>query len=288
MGTLPAKAAKSVQFHIPPADAINTMWCNRCRQDVPGVALRDGKGFCCPRCSKDLSSDGPAAIPETTPRPSETAAAKTPTATGLGVSGYDAWELEQQLRHIGRVLEPDGVGGRERAAGQGIAARFDEPHRGPSAWHMPPTGRPARIDKPQPKRSHSTSAALTWIALSLGTMAFVCGGMLLLWSVVTGREELWGVGMPVALCGQIALLVGLVLQLDRLWQDSRRAADKLDDVDEQLHDLKTTTALLSTTHSPSAGAFYAHLADGASPELLLNDLKGQLDMLAVKLGQQSR
>ena len=264
------------------------MWCNRCRQDVPGVALRDGKGFCCPRCSKDLSSDGPVATAEMAPGPPETAAAETPTAGGPATSRYDAWELQQQLRHIGRVLEPDGVGRRGQSPGQGAAARLDAAHTGPSAWHMPPTGRPVRVDKPQPKRSHSASAVLTWIALSLGTMAFVCGGMLLLWSVAAGREELWGVGMPVALCGQIALLVGLVLQLDRLWQDSRRAADKLDDVDEQLHDLKTTTAMLSTTHSPSAGAFYAHLADGASPELLLSDLKGQLDMLAVKLGQQSR
>ncbi len=37
--------------------------------------------------------------------------------------------------------------------------------------------------------------------------------------------------MPVALCGQVALLVGLVLQLDRLRHDSHHAAAKLDDVD---------------------------------------------------------
>jgi len=126
-------------------------------------------------------------------------------------------------------------------------------------------------------------AGLVWTALSLGTMAFVCGGILLGWSLYTDRNELWDIGMPIALCGQVALLIGLVLQLDRLWHDSRQAADKLDDVDEQIHQLKATTTMLGTTRGPSASAFYSHLADGAGPELLLSDLKGQLDLLAVKL-----
>ena len=64
---------------------------------------------------------------------------------------------------------------------------------------------------------------------------------------------------------------------------NRNAAAKLDKVEGQLRELKTTTTLLGTTHSPSAAAFYAHLASGASPQILLTDLKSQLDILAVKL-----
>ena len=116
-------------------------------------------------------------------------------------------------------------------------------------------------------------------------MAFVCGIVLLGWSFAASRQELWAIGTPIALAGQIALLIGLVLQLDRLWRDGRNAAAKLDTVDEQLHELKTTTTLLGTTHGPSA-TFYAHLADGAGPQLLLNDLKSQLDLLAIKLADQ--
>ena len=82
------------------------------------------------------------------------------------------------------------------------------------------------------------------------------------------------------------MLVGLILQLDRLWNDNRTAASKLDEVDEQLRELKTTTGFLSTTHGPSSAAFYAHMADGASPQILLSDLKSQLDMLATKLGRE--
>ncbi len=124
---------------------------------------------------------------------------------------------------------------------------------------------------------------LAWSAIVLGIVVFMCGGLLLAWSVFTGRTELWAMGMPITWGGQAALLVGLILQLDRLWLDSRTAAAKLDQVDHQIHDLKYSTALLSNTHSSSAAAFYSHFAAGASPEVLLADLKGQLDLLAMKM-----
>lgn len=116
-------------------------------------------------------------------------------------------------------------------------------------------------------------------------MAFGCGLALLGWSAYSGSRELWTFGAPIVLAGQIALVLGLVVQLDRIWRDSRRAAARLQTVDEQIHDLKTTTSLLGTTHGPSA-AFYAHWAGGAGPDILLSDLKSQLDLLAVKLAKQ--
>ena len=122
----------------------------------------------------------------------------------------------------------------------------------------------------------------------LGTTSFVCGGILLGWSMATGRQELWTIGMPAALVGQVAILVGLVLQLDRLWHDNREAAAKLDNVGEQLHELKTSATLLSTAHGPSSALFYSHLAGGAGPRLLLNDLKGQIDLLALKMAQEEQ
>ena len=122
--------------------------------------------------------------------------------------------------------------------------------------------------------------------LSLGIMAIVCGGVLLGWSVFSQREDLWTIGLPVALAGQVALLLGLVLQLDRLWHDSRRATAKLDRFDEQLHDLKTATTMLGTSHASPGGAFYSHFAGGASPQLLLADLKSQLDLLAVRINDE--
>jgi len=198
----------------------------------------------------------------------------------------DGWELEEQLQHIERVLNPAGAGSRgSRVGGRQGLARVDLAHPGPAACHLPPADRSTRNARGSSPRSSIILAMLTWIALALGMTAFACGGMLLGWSLVAGRQELWTLGLPIALGGQIGLLVGLVLQLDRLWHDSRHAAAKLDDVDEQLHELKTATTLLGTSHSSPASAFYSHLSYGASPQLLLSDLKSQLDLLALKIAQ---
>jgi hypothetical protein len=117
-------------------------------------------------------------------------------------------------------------------------------------------------------------------------MALACGGVLLGWSVVAARDHLWSIGMPIALTGQILLLMGFVLQIDRLWNANQHTAAKLDEVDHQLDDLRNTTSLLGTTHSTPATSFYAHFAGGASPQILLADLKSQLDLLAIKIGEE--
>jgi hypothetical protein len=104
------------------------------------------------------------------------------------------------------------------------------------------------------------------------------------WSAVDKRPELWSIGMPIAIVGQVALLLALVLQLDRIWRNHRRTSSKLDDVNRQIHDLRRAATMLSTTHSSPATAFYAHYSGGASPHVLLTDLKSQLDLLAIELG----
>ena len=38
----------------------------------------------------------------------------------------------------------------------------------------------------------------------------------------TGRQDLWAIGTPIILAGQIVLVLGLVLQLDRIWRDVAR------------------------------------------------------------------
>ncbi len=120
----------------------------------------------------------------------------------------------------------------------------------------------------------------------MGLMAFTCGGVLLGWSFMSNRPDLWNLGIPVTVAGQIALLVGLVLQLERIWQNNRYAVDKLEEVDERLADMKHSQSLLNVNHGSAAQAFYSHMAEGASPSLLLADLKGQLDLLAVRLADR--
>ena len=272
---------------------------------MPGIpSLAEGQ-YSCPRCADDLAVPAVHCAGEET-KGEEEAKGEGRRAKGVGATAgveaqrecppefmpplYDGWELDEELRHIERILRTDKPEEPQQPQSQGAPQqhlRLDPPHGEPAAWHRPIARKPLR--RPQPTASEGDSAlgTVTWMALSVGTMSFVCGGVLLGWSLATGRQELWSIGTPIALAGQIGLLIGLVLQLDRLWRDGRTAAAKLDTVDQQLHELQTTTNLLGTTHGPS-GTFYAHLADGAGPHLLLNDLKSQLDLLAMKLGRDSR
>ena len=107
--------------------------------------------------------------------------------------------------------------------------------------------------------------------------------MLLGWSIAARREDLWPIGLPLALVGQAGLILGLILQLDGLWHTSRRTAKALTQLDGELASVRQATTLLSTSHASGAQSFYFHLAEGASPQLLLADLKGQLDLLAQQM-----
>jgi hypothetical protein len=267
------------------------MWCSQCRQDVPAQASpKEGK-LHCPCCGGGLDIRAAQRAAGTA---REGGPPVRPDAAAKAVDDapdYDGWELDEQLRHVEHVLGTEKERkGRAEAAYRRELARIDQSHAAVPAWHAP------AVEKPAKRRSAAaagdegpeggrTTSFLVWLALSLGTMAFACGGILLGWSLVAGRGDLWNAGLPVALGGQIALLIGLLLKLDCLWHDNRRAAAKLDVVDEQLHELKTTTALLGTGQGTPA-AFYSHLAGGANPQLLLTDLKSQLDLLAMKISVQ--
>lgn len=236
------------------------MWCKECCQDVLALPSGDQQTLCCPRCGTAVCAD----LHEANGLP----------ASDDQMADYDGWELDEQLHHIQRLLQ---------AANDEGLSRSNNPD-GREAVRFDPPVATNRSDKTRKSVGGNRVAGfLTWLALALGTTGFVCGGILLAWSLVAERRELWDVGLPVALVGQIALLVGLVLQIDRLWRDNREAAAKLDDVDEQIHELKTATTLLGVGQGPGSAAFYTHFAGGANAQLLLTDLKGQLDLLAMKI-----
>jgi hypothetical protein len=46
--------------------------------------------------------------------------------------------------------------------------------------------------------------------------------------------------------------------------------------------------LWNASHGPASNLFYTHLANGAGSQLLLNDLKSQIDLLAMKIAQDDR
>jgi len=197
---------------------------------------------------------------------------------------YDGWELEQKLRHIERLLRIDKPDRSREGASRRSIARVDASHGGSPGWHYPAATQ-AKAARTRARSSEPWLPVLTWFVLAVGLMASAFGGVLLAWAAASGRQDLWAIGMPVGLAGQIVLVIGLILQLDRLWHDNRDTAEKLDHVGQGLFDLNKTTTLLGTSGGSASGSFYSHMAGGASPQLLLADLKSQLDLLSARLGQ---
>lgn len=197
------------------------------------------------------------------------------------------WTIEAELRGLERLvgsLKAVGLAG-EPATG------IHQPHAFANHWHSAVPARTAAETLPESAVgggdfAKAKSHVVTWLVLSLGLATFACGGVLLGWSLLGQREDLWPVGMPLTLLGQAGLVFGLILQLDNLWNTSRKTAQTLHELDGQLKDVRQTTTLLTTSHAPSGQSFYAHLAQGAAPQLLLADLKGQLDLLSQQMGQR--
>lgn len=257
------------------------MWCKQCRQDVPGIASRGDGRVSCARCGYDLRLNA---------SPSHVAGVEAIAEHGVDLSETkpaspapimaDDWVLEADLHRIKRLAgqnkaTPSKTAALQNSAGTKVFAPI------PAAFARPSARRPQTPAAAKPQRRPGSLAS--WLLVGLGLMALVCGAVLLAWGKWEARVDLWDMGLPIALAGQFGLLLGLVLQLDRLWRDSRQTAKQLDDVGEQLQDLNQAAAMLGTSHAPSAQAFYTHLAEGANPHLLLADLRGQLDQLAMKI-----
>lgn len=245
------------------------MWCSTCQQNVSCDASPGPDGVA--RCGKcgTVEQRAATAIPGGSPR----AATLKPRAIA------DDWQLEAELRGVERLI------GSLKASGQPAGSSLPiEAMRGHSSeWPAPVPQSQAANTVERPK-----SNSLAWMILSLGLATFACGVVLLGWSFAADRDDLWPLGLPLALIGQAGLIVGLVLQLDGLWHSNRKTAESLTALDGELHRVRHATTLLTTTKNASAQSFYAHMAEGASPQLLLADLKGQMDLLAQQMATQRR
>ena len=253
------------------------MWCRNCQQDVPAIGSTDDSATGCARCHKPFSDDATTNAPDAAKdiAPTKTRRAPSNSTDWLEKALLEDWELEDELNEAQLLAASLGV--REPASS---TIRFDATHR-PGRTRESTYARPS--SKSRQRQQPAESFFLSWCILSCGMMAFVFGAVLIGWSFADDRPDLWRLGLPFTLAGQAALLVGLVFQLDGLWRSNREAAETLDELDSQLDELRHATSLLSTTHSSSAKSFYLHMADGASPNLLLADLKGQLDLLANRI-----
>lgn len=260
------------------------MWCQRCQQDVPAVASPASRAVVCARCQFELSphtsgiDDHGIAL--------DAAPSREPDA----VEKLSDWQAEQRFRHLARTLRA-GTAVSKSTAG----FRVDPPNNMFSqsvsqseqlATNAPVVATPRVMPTLAARQTNSGGQLISWLAILFGTFIFGGGIGLGSWSIYEDIPLYWDIGVMLTLVGQGFLILGLVLVLSRLWRNSRYASGKLNEIQWQLGEVQRTAQAIVGLKNGSAPSFYAELARGASPQMLLSSLRGQLDQLAVRVGNE--
>lgn len=266
------------------------MWCSTCQQETPGIAHATTGRIVCSRCQQPIRKQK--AANEALICDDGIALDEQPTKVAASASAPNIdWPTERRVRTLARELNRPTAAVKKAVSGAiSDRRRFEPPH---DLFNQPfeaspqtasATTEPATIIPPQTLRSEG-SQVLAWLTVTLGTLTLAAGVSLVGWSLSATELHYWNLGLGLALGGQGTLILGLVLVVSRLWRHSRFAACKLQDVQTHLSQLQQTAEILTTMRSNGgAPAFYAELARGASPHVLLTNLKGQLDQLATRVG----
>lgn len=208
-------------------------------------------------------------------------------------SAPDDWQLRQRTRALGRQLRREGGGPPTLDGDQDSHRRLDPPQDVLDELHdltaspiIMPTESVTERRKSSPRRPEGGQFA-AWGFAAAGATLLGGGIGTIVWALAADRPDLWNLAVGTTLAGQGLLIFGLVMLVARLWRTSRHAADRLHTVHTELGQLQRTADALTAMRSGGAPAFYAELVRGASPQMLLANLKGQLDQLATRLSGQA-
>jgi hypothetical protein len=216
---------------------------------------------------------------------------RSPHAEGISEAGIeldhapilaaaDDWQTRRRTRELGRKLRYESIASLRRFDPpqnlfDEIAERTATPIITPGSYATPRHSAPPR--RPE------IGQFIAWLITFLGAVALASGLGTIGWSIAHGGTEIWDPAIGLTLAGQGILIFGLLLVVTRLWRNSRYASGKLQEVHTELGQLQRTADSLAGMRSGGAPAFYAELVRGASPQMLLTNLKGQIDQLATRL-----
>ena len=292
----------------------DAMWCRHCQQDVPALARGANGPLVCPQCECDLPpfTAKQGSSKKVTANQGTTSGDMLSDA-GIALDSYDEKnsespprldvfdqdELRQQLQRIGRKLGP--TRGKKGARSHLCAApsgpfrqMAPDPFFPRIDWTHRPTALPELSDadlaavsyhsSQEPSRSAKTPGAWLVSLLLMCGLAGIAGGIgLLAWSATTRFAPAWQWGMTTTIASQGILIAGLVWMATRLWRNSRRVNRQLQGIDRQLGEIQYQTSFGSDRRATSSGPYYDHFARGASSQMLLANLRWQLEQLSARI-----
>ncbi|MDZ4657369.1 MAG: hypothetical protein SH868_07290 [Bythopirellula sp.] len=256
------------------------MWCSHCHQEVPSVASPAGGPRSCAKCQRDLKFT----------------ATSTPIDTGISLESFadqsfavqnaqaplddmEQAESREKLRRIGRQL---------RAPYQQRVSLDSRPFWERVSLETPTAAPQLRGISRQARRDdmeqqHKRKSWLLSLLLTSGILGFVGGAAALVWSAAFNRVTVWQWGLTTTIAAEGLLIVGLTWMAARLWHNSRRVNHQLRGVDEQLEEIHELAGSLTARQLSSSQHYYHHFSQVANPQMLVANLRGQIDQLAERM-----
>jgi hypothetical protein len=217
------------------------MWCSTCQQDVPGLGSPSSGGeLRCGKCGGNIAGGEHRPATATAGANSGVSISKPATAGENAALEKllrcpqlpeDDWTLEAEVRGMQRLLSSLKSRRPGSAECANDSAELHLPQMAVPNWHAMSHAEHAAGEEFEPSwhgrhtvpqdeidqaiQQPRTNAA-AWTILSLSLAVFACGAVLLAWSLIGQRDDLWSVGLPLALIGQAGMILGLVLQVEGL------------------------------------------------------------------------
>ncbi len=250
------------------------MWCRHCQQEVPAIGSSSATGHRCARChrgaepthAKLRADTGPSASTESTPQPGD---------------AYPPISESGARRAIDRALRSAQATVSSGAATHTL--RFDLAQTGLQENQSTRSVAPRPAVQRTPRGPSASGQFIAWTLAAVGATTLGLGLGFLAWSIMGERADLWLPGLAATLTGQGLLIVGLLQIMANLWSAGRQAAYRLGQVHDELRLLRRATEEAAGRHASSATQFYADVARNAGPEMLVGNLRSQLDQLAARL-----
>lgn len=255
------------------------MWCATCQQDVPLVTGGSVGSRQCPRCKRvfTVKTAEPWHVDCGSPLDCgvelDVAAVSRQPPVDLG-----DWEVTDRLRRIERLLAKQVAADASAHGNRPSHLRVDIPQVRHSVTHR----RKADQTTGGSPAVGSSPALGLWAALMFvlaGSLTWLLGAAADAGVPTVAAFANAGLAIPLQTAGICLLLAGTFSAVAQGVSASRRVARRLDSLETVADDLLATSHRVGMSAS---SAFYANLAHGASPRLLLADIKGQVDQLSVR------